>query len=355
MPTFERRGQLPRQSARARNTSSASILWTRRRRTPGFPERVAEQAKYFGVTTAQALQLGVLAQKFTEAKTARAHSPSGRGCRTRSAEARSSDTTPSSRRKRAISASCWWRMVSHACTEAIAPSGLELASDRQRRKLRAARRRREAAEGRRVGSIGRADDGAVAEGSDEEWRQLVRCVLSSGAGRGAGERDGREAEDADRCADSDAARSAADHAAGTDRCPSVPLASKRHCDRRAVSEARSKHSDGRAIDDDQRNRAGPRRSHHRGAPLQERERAAQGERNRTKEIRSDPTVSSSIRRLNACASLDALTRTSRRSSAARICAKRLLPVLSRPVCSGVSSDRCARVNSGASSLMNELG
>lgn len=34
----------------------------------GFPERVAEQAKYFGVTPAQAIQLGVLAKKFTRQK-----------------------------------------------------------------------------------------------------------------------------------------------------------------------------------------------------------------------------------------------------------------------------------------------
>ena len=36
----------------------------------GFPERVAEQAKYFGVTPAQAIQLGVLAKKFTRQKLA---------------------------------------------------------------------------------------------------------------------------------------------------------------------------------------------------------------------------------------------------------------------------------------------
>ena len=36
----------------------------------GFPERVAEQAKYFGVTPAQALQLGILAKKFTRQKLA---------------------------------------------------------------------------------------------------------------------------------------------------------------------------------------------------------------------------------------------------------------------------------------------
>ena len=36
----------------------------------GFPERVAEQAKYFGVTPAQAVQLGGLAQKFTRQKLA---------------------------------------------------------------------------------------------------------------------------------------------------------------------------------------------------------------------------------------------------------------------------------------------
>jgi competence protein ComEA len=36
----------------------------------GFPERVAEQAKYFGVTPAQAIQLGILAKKFTRQKLA---------------------------------------------------------------------------------------------------------------------------------------------------------------------------------------------------------------------------------------------------------------------------------------------
>jgi DNA uptake protein ComE-like DNA-binding protein/endonuclease YncB( thermonuclease family) len=36
----------------------------------GFPERVAEQAKYFGVTPAQAIQLGILARTFTRQKLA---------------------------------------------------------------------------------------------------------------------------------------------------------------------------------------------------------------------------------------------------------------------------------------------
>ena len=36
----------------------------------GFPERVAEQAKYFGITPAQAIQLGILAKKFTRQKLA---------------------------------------------------------------------------------------------------------------------------------------------------------------------------------------------------------------------------------------------------------------------------------------------
>lgn len=37
----------------------------------GFPERVAEQARYFGITPAQAMQLGELAQSFMEEKLAR--------------------------------------------------------------------------------------------------------------------------------------------------------------------------------------------------------------------------------------------------------------------------------------------
>lgn len=37
----------------------------------GFPERVAEQARYFGITPAQAMQLGELAQGFMEEKLAR--------------------------------------------------------------------------------------------------------------------------------------------------------------------------------------------------------------------------------------------------------------------------------------------
>ena len=36
----------------------------------GFPERVAEQAKYFGITPTQAIQLGILAKKFSRQKLA---------------------------------------------------------------------------------------------------------------------------------------------------------------------------------------------------------------------------------------------------------------------------------------------